>query len=312
MSFIKEHIEGDIDSSSTTTSTNPRDISNMSYDKDPVRARAQTPMIEEEHQGDLKARLARLKTEQATMLRKKHVPAHLLDQLEKRTLKDVSERVVGPEFNLGRTLKPVEKKEGGVSEAHHISSKAYDEIYEKEKGTPQESELVTSNNPGGSTMRRQHKEPFTLEERLARLKTEQATMLRAKHVPQRLQPYLKNHNLKDTTRGVNVGFEYNFKEAGKKIEAAKGEPSKAFFKSNEQYDEIYKKTKMTQKRAEVKEERAGTIKDRRGSIRNQTGRSLRQKHLPDRLKNVELKDLPGQRTVGFEYNMYGESARREH
>lgn len=311
MSFIREHINDDADGEANSVANDPREVSNQIYDKEPVKKTPQDPVIEEDHLGDIKARTARLKTEQGTMLRKKHVPTHLHEQLEKRVLKDVSARVVGPEFNLGRPLKPVDEIQGDVSHAHHESSKAYDEIYEQERGTPQEPELITSNNPGGQTMRRQHKEPFTLEERLARLKTEQATMLRAKHVPNRLQPYLKNKVLVDTTRGHAVGFEYNFRHAGGKMDVVEAEPSKALLVSSNKYDKIYENTKMTEKRAEIYEERAGTIKDRHNSIKNNAGRSLRQKHLPDRLKDVSLRDLPGQRTVGFEYNMYGDAARRE-
>lgn len=291
----------------------PLELSSAEYDK--IYEKTKMPkrdpeIIEDVDFGGVKDRAARLRTEQGTMLRKKHVPPQLLDALESHSLRDTTRgKPVGFEHNFGRQLKPPRPDpNAALSKAHHISSKAYDEIYSKIKMEPKEPEIVTSNNPGGATMRRKAKEPFTLQERMARLQTEQGDSLRKKHVPERLQTYLEKGGLKDTTRGVDVGFEFNFKEAGKPLPKARGEPSKALEKSSKSYDQVYQNTKMAPKDPEIESTDFGPVRERTDSLRSNQGKPLRKKHLPDRLKNVSIKDLPGQRTVGFEWNMYGPSA----
>jgi len=300
--------------SADSSTPGPLQISSEEYDRiyQKTKMKVQMPEIDEDpNLGSVRERTLRLKTEQATMLRTKHVPAKMHDALLAHKLKDTSRgKPVGFEHNVGRTIKPMKPSEDAkLSAAHHISSKQYDEIYKETKMTAKSPEVVTSNNPGGVTMRRKNNEPFTFEERMEKLKSQQGDELRKKHIPDRLKPHFEEGKLKDTSRGVDVGFEYNFKNAGGKMPMQSGAPCKALEKSSLTYDKVYEETREMPKDPEIHKSHIGSMPDRFSSLRVNQGRSLRQRHLPERLQNISIKDLPGQRNVGFEWNMLGPEAR---
>ena len=135
-------------------------------------------------------------------------------------------------------------------------------------------------------------------------------MLRIKHAPERHHQILKNKSFKDTTRGHDVGFEWNFRHNGAPISSPEGTHSEALLISSNEYDGIYAKTKMTPKSPEIEEQHLGGISKRQASIKLQQGTALRKsKHLPQRLKDQKPRDHPGVRTVGFEYNVTGQPGR---
>ena len=84
------------------------------------------------------------------------------------------------------------------------SSEAYDEVYKKTKMPDQEPEIHTE--PLGDRKTREE-----------RLREEQGDKLRIKHLPQRLHSLHKRNELKDHEKTKVVGFEYNFKEAGRPL-----------------------------------------------------------------------------------------------
>jgi hypothetical protein len=309
------HQESSSSSSSSSSSTLAAPLlkSNEIADKTIVFKNKENPEIVTSSHGTIKDRLARLKTEQGTMLRKKHVPEHLQDALLDKTLKDTTRgQNVGFEYNFHQAGKKMDlsKGEKGHTMAHHESNQSYDKIYETEIKKPKQEPEILTGSWAGQTMRRKHNEPFTFEERMARLKSEQGTMLRLKHAPQRHHQFLKNKTFKDTTRGHDVGFEFNFKHNGNPLPETRGRPCDAHHISSMEYDVVYEKTKMRPKSPEIEEEHHGNISTRQASIRVQQGTNLRKsKHVPDRLKNQDLVDHPKVRTVGFEYNVTGKPGR---